>query len=145
VSEPESQSKQCRLCGAFKPIDDFYRMAGMRDGHRNECKACNAQLRKKRYNREREVERVREWRTRNPERYRAYRNAYQSRPDRKRAARDAYYRRTFGISADEFDDLLSQQGGVCGICGERPKRGVAGFHLDHDHDTSDVRGIVCQP
>jgi hypothetical protein len=24
----------------LKPLDAFYKMKGMRDGHRNECKAC---------------------------------------------------------------------------------------------------------
>ncbi|MGH9211751.1 MAG: endonuclease VII domain-containing protein [Acidimicrobiales bacterium] len=45
-----------------------------------------------------------------------------------------YYRRTFGISADEFDALLEKQGGGCAICGTCPER-VASLHLDHDHVT----------
>jgi hypothetical protein len=31
--------KRCRKCGEVKSLDDFYRMTGMKDGHRNECKA----------------------------------------------------------------------------------------------------------
>jgi Recombination endonuclease VII len=32
--------------------------------------------------------------------------------------------------------------GGCAICGKRPAR-VASLHLDHCHDTGDVRGILC--
>jgi hypothetical protein len=56
--------------------------------------------------------------------------------------RDLYYRRTFGVSADEFDRLLAEQGGGCAICGVIPKR-AASLHLDHDHDTGAIRGILC--
>ena len=56
--------------------------------------------------------------------------------------RDLYYRRTFGISADDFDARLEAQGGGCAICGERPAR-VASLHLDHCHATGAVRGILC--
>jgi hypothetical protein len=32
-----------------KPLDDFYKMAGMRDGHRSECKQCNLADKRRRY------------------------------------------------------------------------------------------------
>ncbi len=56
--------------------------------------------------------------------------------------RDAYYRRTFGISADDFDALLAKQGGCCAICNKRPERD-ASLHLDHCHETGAIRGILC--
>jgi hypothetical protein len=135
-------TKVCRICGATKPIDDFYRDSGMRDGYRSECKSCLGDLRRKRYDRDREVRRSQEWRKQNPERFRAYQTAYRARPERKRATRDQYYRRTFGISADEFDDLLAAQGGGCAICGVTPTR-AASLHLDHCHGSGELRGILC--
>jgi hypothetical protein len=46
--------------------------------------------------------------------------------------------RRYGIGAAEFDELDAQQGGVCAICGrESPE------HVDHDHETGKVRGILC--
>jgi hypothetical protein len=65
-----------------------------------------------------------------------------ARPERKRALRDGYYRRTFGISADEFDAFLAEQGGGCAICGVVPERAVS-LHLDHCHVTGRLRGILC--
>jgi hypothetical protein len=136
--------KNCRICGELKPLDDFYRMADMRDGHRNECKECNLAQKKQRYLADpaKYIAMVERWRKANPEQHRAYRNEYQARPERKRKQRDAYYRRTFGISADEFDALLAGQSGGCAICGSVPER-AASLHLDHDHLTGDVRGILC--
>jgi hypothetical protein len=137
-----SRSKTCRICGETKPLDAFYSMAGMRDGHRNECKTCNLAQRRGRYDSKKAVDRVQQWRTANPGRYADYRREYNARPERKRALRDQYYRRTFGISADEFDALLEAQGGGCAICGTRPER-VASLHLDHCHETGAIRGILC--
>ncbi|MGC5310826.1 endonuclease VII domain-containing protein [Micromonospora zamorensis] len=38
----------------------------------------------------------------------------------------------------EFQELLAEQGGLCAICG-----GADPQHLDHDHRTGWVRGILC--
>lgn len=135
-------TKKCRICGEVKPLGEFHRATDMRDGHRNECKSCFGELAKARYDSARAVERTQRWREANSERYSAYRREYSARPERKRKMRDLYYRRTFGISADEFDALLEKQGGGCAICGKRPTR-LASLHLDHCHETGAIRGILC--
>jgi len=50
----------------------------------------------------------------------------------------------FGMTADEADALLVEQGGVCAICCDfiADKRGYAA-HVDHDHVTGQIRGILC--
>ena len=137
-----SRSKPCRICGETKPLDDFYKASDMRDGRRSECKSCNLAQRRARYDSKAAVARVQRWRESNREHDARYQRQYASRPERKRAMRDLYYRRTFGISADDFDARLEAQGGGCAICGERPAR-VASLHLDHCHATGAVRGILC--
>jgi hypothetical protein len=136
--------KQCRMCGESKPLGDFYKMAGMRDGHRNECKACNLADKRRRYAADpaKYIGMVKRWQQANAERYNAYQRDLRARPEQKRKIRDAYYRRTFGISADDFDALLAKQGGRCAICGRAPER-EASLHLDHHHDTGVIRGILC--
>ena len=63
--------KRCRICNETKPLDAFYSMKGMRDGHRNECKACNLVRRKAAYaaNPRPAIQRVQRWRQDNPELY----------------------------------------------------------------------------
>lgn len=50
---------------------------------------------------------------------------------------------TYGITQIDFDHLLDRQGRRC-ICGQRiddlPRRKV---HIDHDHVTGLIRGIIC--
>lgn len=49
--------------------------------------------------------------------------------------------RTFGLSREEYEAILEYQGGVCAICLQRPvSRRLA---VDHDHQTGEVRGLLC--
>jgi hypothetical protein len=133
-------SKACKKCGVVKSLDEFYQASGTKDGHRGECISCAKVVRRSWYeaNREKSIANVKQWQQDNASRLSEYRRQYNARPERKRAMREAYYQRTYGISADEFDALLEKQGGVCAICaGADPK------HLDHDHATGAIRGILC--
>lgn len=47
----------------------------------------------------------------------------------------------YGMTLADFDALLLKQGDVCAIC-FGPK-GARQWHVDHDHKTGAVRGILC--
>ncbi|WP_243710566.1 endonuclease VII domain-containing protein [Micromonospora sp. KC213] len=54
------------------------------------------------------------------------------------SSRDGSRQRRSPKVSGEFQELLAEQGRVCAICGgEDPQ------HLDHDHRTGWVRGILC--
>jgi hypothetical protein len=63
--------KTCAVCGEAKPFADFYRAAGMKDGHRSECKACNLAARRAKYaeNPRPYIDRVLKWQRANREQY----------------------------------------------------------------------------
>lgn len=61
------------------------------------------------------------------------------------ASRAAHARRVeavYGITADEYDRLYRLQGGRCAIC--RNQSRTIRFAVDHDHQTGDVRGLLCK-
>lgn len=52
--------------------------------------------------------------------------------------------RKYGITPAEYDVMLEAQGGVCAICHGPPNgRWKNKFHVDHDHKTKKVRGLLC--
>lgn len=59
--------------------------------------------------------------------------------------RGYYLKRAYGMTHERFDSLLSSQGGVCAICREAAPRGESRqWHVDHDHVTGRVRGLLCR-
>lgn len=51
--------------------------------------------------------------------------------------------RKFGISEEDYGSMLTSQGGVCAICGGSPDTRWKILAVDHDHDTDEVRGLLC--
>ena len=45
------------------------------------------------------------------------------------------------ITLAEYTELLEKQGGGCAICESRPK--TRRLHVDHNHKTGEVRGLLC--
>jgi hypothetical protein len=53
--------------------------------------------------------------------------------------------RKYGITLEEAEQILKDQGGKCAICKkETTFGGVKGAHKDHDHVTNEFRCILCQ-
>ena len=60
--------------------------------------------------------------------------------ERKRCAN---LRSRYGVTAQEFEQILESQNGNCAICQKKYQKGNNRFHLDHCHHTGAVRGILC--
>jgi hypothetical protein len=50
-------------------------------------------------------------------------------------------REKYDMTEGEYDALVERQDGRCAICAERPDDRL---HVDHDHDTGAVRGLLCR-
>lgn len=59
------------------------------------------------------------------------------------AQREKQYKNRYGITVADYDRMLSAQGGRCAICKTDKSLGRGRFHVDHDHVTGRVRGILC--
>ncbi len=57
------------------------------------------------------------------------------------SARKATRAKGLGITDEGYAAMLAEQGGGCAICGSTPK--TRRLHVDHDHASGRVRGLLC--
>jgi hypothetical protein len=50
----------------------------------------------------------------------------------------------YGIEHTDFEKLLASQDGKCAVCNSDDPKSVY-WHIDHNHSSGDVRGILCGP
>jgi len=136
--------KICSKCGVQQLLANFYKEKSARDGYRNDCKSCFAARSAARYREDpdRVKHRVKQWQQDNADRLNEYRREYRQRPERKAADREGHLKRKFGITQEQYEEMLAVQHGGCAICSDPPEAGKA-LHVDHDHDTADVRALLC--
>jgi hypothetical protein len=162
--------KRCADCGITKPFVDFPRNRGMADRHGIYCKPCFAIRGRASYCRPRAAMGktvrspilVASGMERCPEceevkalgEFPRNRSAHDGRggyckPCHNAKGKVTYTRlyggtrhyhlqRRYGISATKVDELITEQGGHCAIC-----RDGKAEHVDHEHLTGRVRGILC--
>jgi len=136
VAEP---LKKCSKCRIIKPIPQFPRAKGRRDGFYPYCKPCKSSDTRRYLQQpgaaERAKERHRRWKKDNPEKVRS--------DSRKRMLAQ------YGLSASEYETMFELQHGACAIC-HRPEtdRNRSGttklLAVDHDHATMRIRGLLCR-
>ena len=68
-------------------------------------------------------------------------------PCRAEADRLSHVQRRYGLTPEEYNQLVVEADGRCQACGEEPPRSGSPsqrhLHVDHDHDTGMVRGLLC--
>lgn len=53
------------------------------------------------------------------------------------------HKRVTNISSDHRKDLLEEQNNSCGICGINAEELSKKLSVDHNHETNQVRGLLC--
>jgi hypothetical protein len=136
--------KACKICKKVQPLSEYYRAKGTKDGHRGDCKACFKARAARRYaaDPERAKERVRRWQLENPEMRAAYMRMYRASGRRAEVDRRSHLKRKFGITPERYDEMLVTQGSGCAICHKPPREDIS-LHVDHDHASGAVRGLLC--
>lgn len=136
--------KRCSVCGDDKPLGDFYKSGSSPDGVASRCKPCNNAVSSG-------------WKAENPERVRVRqrdrakineRNRLRrTTPEGRRVTLDRRLRQDHGITLVEYEELVAAQSGLCAICGLPPSGETHAderLHLDHDHATGRIRGLLCR-
>ena len=71
------------------------------------------------------AEYARKWRAANPEK-----------------SKNNYLKKCYGITLEQYNEMLIKQNGVCAICCEKDPN-FDNLAVDHDHKTNKVRGLLC--
>lgn len=116
-----ARTKQCSVCKEIKLLSKFYkRKTDTKDGYRMECKACS----------------------------KAVATKYNNTPRGRRLKWKRELRYKYGISFEQYTEMLLEQRGICAICG-KPETcmgnngEVKTLSVDYDHVTNKVRGLLC--
>jgi hypothetical protein len=152
--------KTCTKCHIEKPEEAFPKNKKARDGRGSWCRQCasiliarwaklhpeNRRLSTQRWqkaNPEKVKHTTAEYREKNRKSLRAkYTIWARNHPDVRRAD---WLRFNYGITIDEYRAMLAIQNGRCAIC-KTDKPGSFKnkyFHVDHDHKTGEIRGLLC--
>jgi hypothetical protein len=93
-------------------------------------------------NPERVAEMKTAWRKANLERFNETGKAWKRRNPQ---AMRVFRLRQYGLTVEQYETLLADQGGCCAICqSTKPRRKTqSDFCIDHDHATGAVRGLLC--
>lgn len=114
-------TKKCSLCGEMKKFEDFNKdktnVKGK--GFSYYCKKCA-------------TEKARQWTADN-----------KTNPNYRRKKKNNYVKHRFGITVEQYEEMLKEQNYKCGICRiDLPKHGYF-THLDHCHSSGKIRKFLC--
>lgn len=128
--------KVCSTCKVEQSVGDFHKNRHRPDGLHSDCKACTREAN-------------RGWKQRNPERYKEQRRAH-------RVDNFPYALAQFGITVEQYGEILARQGGTCAVCrlpetARHQSGGTKRLAVDHDHSCCPaqkscgecVRGLLC--
>jgi len=127
--------KICPKCGSEKSHNEFFKNKSSQDGFSYWCKKCNKEYRSKKWKEDptKDKQRFKNWSLKNPwnMRERAWKKYGIKNPDGSNFKWADYLR------------LLDWQNNSCYIC-EVKDSGKNDWHVDHNHRTGIVRGILCR-
>lgn len=109
--------KRCSRCRKYKAFDEFYKDKTLAYGLRTECIICRREIEKGYYHRDKSKSRAR------------------------------FRRYLYGIEPEDFERMWEEQGRACKMCGVHLDKEFGRMkntcHVDHDHETGKVRGLLC--
>lgn len=114
--------KTCTVCKETLDYSHFHNSKVTKDGYGYRCRQCDKKAREK-------------YRETNRERFYL-------------VSRRKNLKFQYGISLEEYEELLKAQGGCCAICGSfnnntTGKKRNWNFSVDHCHESGKVRGLLC--
>jgi len=93
-------------------------------------------------NKERKAEYAKRYNALNKEKIAKRRKVYRDSPEAKRVNLNGALLRKYGITLEERNKIIAEQNNKCVIC--RRVLNDKNIHVDHNHDTGNLRGILCR-
>jgi hypothetical protein len=115
------EARTCSDCGETKPPSAF-NASGRKGYIRRRCKACQSV-------------KWAEW-------YAAHKSTVAYRDSGRNL-------RQYGLTRSDYEEMLVAQRGLCAVCGQpettidKKRAAVRKLAVDHDHETGQVRGLLC--
>jgi hypothetical protein len=120
----KKDGRTCIKCHETKDIEEFYKSRRSKDNYAlrytTECKECSLKNRREHY------------------------------VENKERIMDSHRFRSYGITKEEYGEMLQDQDGKCAICKREESacasitKKVRALAVDHCHVTGNVRGLLCR-
>jgi len=142
-------NKKCTECKKRKPLSEFYKAKTTKDGLCCHCKACVSKYGKQ--HRQTEAGKATSKKVRKKyntsEKGKAARRRHNKRycntEKSKTTNRRCRLKRKYDITPEQYDKMFKKQKGCCAICKKSRSNFKIEFAVDHDHQTGNVRSLLC--
>ena len=132
--------KQCSKCKEFKDESEFHKRKGRPNGSSG-CKICKNKSSQKWGTNHKRIRDRREYSRMyceaNPNYHKNYHETH------KDELKNKLLQRLYGITLEKYNKLFETQSGCCAICGRHQSELKISLHIDHDHKTGMIRGLLC--
>lgn len=135
------KTKFCTLCGEEKLLSMFYnRSANKTHGKSSKCKSCQDMWVKE--NQDHRDAYLAGWRARNPTKGAEAQERFRSK--NREGVRFIDRLQKKGLTVDQYWEIYDAQGGCCAWCGKHETEHKKDLCIDHEHETGQVRRLLCE-
>ena len=113
------RTKRCSKCKEIKPKSDFCKNKSRKDGLAYYCKPCKNGM---------HIE---------------YQKTDTAKKNHVDVIRKSHLKSKYGVTQDEYDLNLELQDNACKICKTDASEFTSSLHVDHCHETGELRGLLC--
>lgn len=106
------------------------------------CPICAIDATKSGITYEERLELIKQKRKENPSPFRETEKRYRS--EHPEVKREWMLKKKYGMTIADYNKKLEEQGNCCAICNKNTNLPDESFHVDHNHATGAIRGLLCQ-
>lgn len=144
-----STMKICKRCSTEKILEQFSKHKKCLNGYQGTCIECTAKTTAEwtQNNKARKAQTDRQFEQRNPNRKKEFRelkkleNPYLT----SISECEQNMRVRYGVTLEYYGHMFNDQNGKCKICKRFYTEFARGLVIDHNHETGQVRGLLCDP